>query len=695
MGDDTYMKRGKAQVLFNYLPGNTFDYTGQDSIHRVREIDASARRDFNEQYLGRRVLNIVKRWRQAGRGSDLGEVGFPRHKENFQFLEPREVGTEIFPLLFRCTTCERLHTYRSADELSTYNSELQCKHDSCDGEIQQHQFVFIHECGNIETPRPGKCNQCNSYDDWKFESYGSQRFRNAEWLCDACGNTKDIEKWCDECNLQNGPMQLTVHRASSAYQVQHLSVIDISADINTDASRPQFSQPVAARFLRLTDEKIENIDLQYEDTRERREELEFQLEQYKKMYEDSGAETIKEQIREIEEELEELEAQSSSLAERVTQKVPALDVDPMDSDERIPEVVQTAIYDAYQFLRLEQELDRRPAEDVIINSGADTAESQRRREHRARNVESRMNRLGLADIAFVEDFPITNVVFGYTRINGEPDNSRLVAFRENEVDSSGDGTPVFADTVETEAVQFSLKPESVLRWLLRNAHEGDELNSRLLSAILESETPRSRKVPRPDGWGPEKTQEWLRETSLSPADTEPVSDWERADFRAWFLSNPGQIPDIEQMLIDNKSEDEDVIAYFVYHLIHSFSHLLLKQVSHLSGMSRTSLAEFLLPHSLSFILYSNQRTDYNIGAMFTLVESSLNDLMTEVEQRGNDCVYDPVCQREGGACHNCLFVSEVSCTHLNRNLGRDFVFGSKPIADRSLTGYFHTVQSDE
>lgn len=696
MADDTYMQRGKSQVLFNYLPGNSFDYTGQDSIHIVKEIDANVRTDLNEDYLGSRILNYVEKWK---RGNGHGVSGFPsKYIDNFQFLQPREVGTSIFPLLFRCTTCERVHTYSSVEALSKYNPKLKCKNkENCPGEIQQHQFVYIHECGNIKTPRPGQCSQCNSYDDWTFESYGSQRFRNAEWLCKACGNTKDLDTdgWCNSCNLPKSSMQLTVHRASSAYQIHHISVIDISADINTDASRPQFSQAVAARFLGITDEPIEDIDLKHEDTRERREALEFQLSQYREMFGESGAETIKQQIEEKERELEDLEAQSSSLAEQVTAKVPVLDVDPLDTDDTIPEYIQTAIYDAYQFLRMDRELDRQTAKDVIVSSGADTPESRTRREYRAKNVKSRMERLGLDDVAFIEDFPITNAVFGYTRINREPDDSHLRAFGAEEVDSSGDGIPVFADTVKTEAVQFTLQPKSVLRWLLMNAHDEDELNSRLLDAIFESEIPSDRKIPRLSAWGLEETQRWLEDHPYDPADTEPLSNWDRADFRAWLLSNLGEIPEIEQMELDENSDSEDVIAYVIYHLVHSYSHLVLKQVSHLSGISRTSLAEHLLPHSLSFILYSNQRTDFNIGAMFTLVESSLDDLMTEVEQRGNDCVYDPVCQREGAACHNCLFVSEVSCDHLNRNLGRDFVFGSKAVADRSLTGYFRAVQIDE
>jgi len=78
--------------------------------------------------------------------------------------------------------------------------------------------------------------------------------------------------------------------------------------------------------------------------------------------------------------------------------------------------------------------------------------------------------------------------------------------------------------------------------------------------------------------------------------------------------------------------------------------------------------------------------------MHALVESGLDDLLDNIGQNGNNCVYDLVCSRGGSTCFNCMFVSEVSCSHLNRNLGRDFLFGSKPMADRDLIGYIELAE---
>lgn len=680
MSDDGYMKRGKSQVLFNYLPGNTFDYHRGVGIHKVEGIAGVERSDLDVGYLGQQVLNKVHAWKT---GQGYGAVGFPEYPDSFQLVEPREVDTSLFPLLFRCTSCELVHTYEDTDELAQYNRRLKCK--NCGGDLQQHQFVFVHECGEIRTPDPGRCDNCGSFDDWKFESYGSQRFRNAEWRCQSCGNSKDIDAWCD-CDLQNSRMQLTVHRASSAYQPRHVSVIDIGSGSSGDASDPQFAKAVMARYLGISSEPISDIELDAQQSNDDREEIEFQLKQYRQMYRDSGAKEIKPEIERLERELEELSEGANPIGEQVTRMVPFLDV-----DQRVDNDRQQAIYDVFQYLSAGLELDKRTARELILEAGSDDPQSRQRRTLRADRVEAQLDDLGLEEASFIEDFPITNVVFGYTRINREPNDSRLVAFAESQVESSGNGTPLFTDTVETEAVQFGLKPLRVLKWLLWNTTSDDEISKMLRADLLDSDLPGDRKVPTLGDWDAATVNRWLATSDLEAEDTEPLDTWAESDVRAWLVTNVGQIPEYESISLEVDDEEgrDSALTYFVYHLVHSYSHLVLKHATKLSGMSRTSLAEFLLPRSLSFVIYSNQRTDFNIGGLYTLVEASLRELLDEIDRRGNDCVYDPVCSRDGSACHNCMFLSEVSCTHLNRNLGRDFVFGSKTMADRNLNGYLN------
>jgi hypothetical protein len=87
-----------------------------------------------------------------------------------------------------------------------------------------------------------------------------------------------------------------------------------------------------------------------------------------------------------------------------------------------------------------------------------------------------------------------------------------------------------------------------------------------------------------------------------------VLEWGATGDGAVATERDDYTPPIES---EDGEDRASAFTYFVYYLVNSYSHLVLKHATQLSGMSRTSLAEFLLPRSLSFVIYSNQRTDFN------------------------------------------------------------------------------------
>jgi hypothetical protein len=98
--------------------------------------------------------------------------------------------------------------------------------------------------------------------------------------------------------------------------------------------------------------------------------------------------------------------------------------------------------------------------------------------------------------------------------------------------------------------------------------------------------------------------------------------------------------------------------------------------------------QYVLPRSLSFAVYSSHRFGATIGALTALFEQSLADWLNQVLD-SRKCVYDPVCTDQGGNCHACMHLSEISCQFFNMNLGRSFLFGGR---DKELGeikfGYF-------
>ena len=140
---------------------------------------------------------------------------------------------------------------------------------------------------------------------------------------------------------------------------------------------------------------------------------------------------------------------------------------------------------------------------------------------------------------------------------------------------------------------------------------------------------------------------------------------------------------LRQTLLADRPE-----ARLVFGLIHSFSHLCVRQAALLCGLDATSLSEYIFPRTLAFALYCNHRFGATIGALTALYEQSLAEWLNAVRSVRR-CVYDPVCYDREGNCHACSHLAETSCRFFNLNLNRAFLFGGPdPVLNKTIIGYF-------
>lgn len=679
MSNDNYMTRGQSQVLYNYLPGKTFDYSGPYGIHKVTKVDTVKNSDVDTQFVIERVLSRVRQWNSTD--GTLGATGFTQNPEQYQLVDPTKVRSELFPLLFYCSQCSIIDTYDGLEQLDRYNSTLTCRH--CDGDLRQYRYVFIHDCGNIETPDPGKCSGCGSYNQWVLNTQDSQRFENFRWQCTDCGNQDELNGWCD-CSLKDSRMRLAVHSGSSVHIPHHFSLINIEERTSGSPDSPVYAKKVLARYLKLTDTPIDDIDLELAGGGKEIQNLQTTLEELEKMYEQSGGKSLKDSIEETKSKIDKLQTSTSPLADIVEDHVSITEVSE-ETETTLEDYHATIVYQLRQYLSTIEDFDRRSVRQVITEAGLDDPQSVQSRKARAQRVERRLDGSGISRATFIEDFPMTNVVFGYSRGSRDEDEAILRGFGENAINSSGEGFPIFVDTVSTEATQFELNPRAVMGWLLENSRSNESPGRLLRNKLFDTSPPADHGYPVRSTWDTATIESWLERASISTDDVESLEKWDESEIRAWIVDNMTEIPEYSTITIEDTPEN--AVTYFVYHLVHTFSHILLKEITKLSGISRTSLSEHLLPYALSFIIYTDQREDFSLGGIYTMLESDLDDLLSEIHSKGNNCVYDPVCSRRGSACFSCMHVSEVSCSHLNRNIGRDFLFGSKLTADRSLTGY--------
>ena len=229
----------------------------------------------------------------------------------------------------------------------------------------------------------------------------------------------------------------------------------------------------------------------------------------------------------------------------------------------------------------------------------------------------------LTNLELLTEFPMATLAYGFTRGGGNPGESRLVVFRDC-------GTlRVYGSLAKTEALLFQLDPLTVHRWLLSRgfalttATSGREARASILRRV---------EIPMP-------TEEHPQE------------------LRAAILT-----------------------------LLHSYAHRLIRTLAAVAGVERDGIAEYLLPHHLSFIIYASSRGDFVLGGLQAVFETSLNRVLDDFSRGEHRCPLDPGCRSGGGACMACLHLGEPSCRWFNRFLDRSVLFGQYGFLRRTLRG---------
>lgn len=111
-------------------------------------------------------------------------------------------------------------------------------------------------------------------------------------------------------------------------------------------------------------------------------------------------------------------------------------------------------------------------------------------------------------------------------------------------------------------------------------------------------------------------------------------------------------------------------------LVHSFAHRIIRTAAVHTGVERTSLSEFLVPHHLGFFIYAATRGEFVMGGLQAVYEGELHLLLRDFVGGEHRCPLDPGCATHGGACMACLHLGEPSCRLFNRQLDRAILFAS-------------------
>ena len=177
-------------------------------------------------------------------------------------------------------------------------------------------------------------------------------------------------------------------------------------------------------------------------------------------------------------------------------------------------------------------------------------------------------------------------------------------------------------------------------------------------------------------------------------DNDVLDEWVKSDTK---------IQERISILIGNKqqfesafSEDFELNAKYV--LIHTFSHLIIKELEYLAGYPSTSIQERLyIDEELGMngvLIYTIAGSEGSYGGITSICDDNkIGKLIESAMIRATDCATDPICYHTHGqgvanlnlsACFSCTLLPETSCEKFNCYLDR------RILVDKDY-GYFKDI----
>jgi hypothetical protein len=279
----------------------------------------------------------------------------------------------------------------------------------------------------------------------------------------------------------------------------------------------------------------------------------------------------------------------------------------------------------------------------------DTVEEGKDLEHAA---SERLERLGIADMGLIREFELCRFSFGYSRMKAGPilhdkRNMNMPVRLRLFPPVRDDGVmknPIYVVQQANQAIYVRLNERRVLAWL----------------------------------------------QTLSCHDMFSLSDAQAVGAGALAVAAP-----MDRFLESLPKGNLPPTYLYLYTLLHSYAHLVMKQVSEYSGLDLGSLGEYLFPTDLAFVVYRNGTT-MDLGNLSAMWRNSGRAMLGSIlDPRATQCGTGSLCTTRGGSCPDCLMIPETSCIAGNKLVSRAVLrsIGGRPSFDTrvgAISGYLET-----
>lgn len=707
------MKRSQGQLCNAYAPGAFFTFEGGRGACRIIESpnvhssDIVSQRHYHVQIV-KRLNEALRSWLErartarGGREPDSlcidesllrnGQFVLPPF-DSLVFVKPISVSYEPSPLAFVCSKCNLFEYF---DSIKNFNKNNQRLHGNCLShkgkcEWRQLDVIFVSHSSEVEPPQPGRYN-------WSQNSGEVQRWHNT---CEYCYGEKfcldtssnQISKWffyCanHKCFGQRNPKYwhqyskfLTEHYGDkSSSHRNECRMIPLSYR----ASMVHYAQIERFVIVPESQEDLLNIinssqhELMYEFLARRfrypgneytDEEIEARLRQ-------AGRGDAWEEYITLIETAETFNADEKTartllkLAQEMFDSFTKGDAPILESQYQLPDSLKLKVAKRDDFTGRFDPFILAVEHEALVQGKLKVASAgnkqmfvrfasmdnnlspkdDKEKISQEKATKKLMDCMGINEIGLIREFDLCQFTYGYSRISSNPITeigsetypTKLRMFNRVKTDE-GDRRPIYTVTQKNEAIYVRLDHNCVYEWLkclnLSDLPDWDPDGIDIGGRILEVSQPFGR---------------FFSELYPGPAST----------YR------------------------------YIYTLLHTFSHVIMKGISESSGLDLSSLSEYIFPADLAFVVYRNGTT-MDLGNLSTLWRNENNSFLESLlDPKMNRCNSGQLCP---GACPDCITIPETSCIASNNLLSRSTLIGGiAPTFDttnakKRIPGYFETV----
>lgn len=433
------MTRGKQQILFNYLPGKTFDFE-RGPIARVVSIRGFEQSELNQQMIILKISEQARAWPAEYRPA-LGDHVLA-DPSKFVLLDSQEVDAEMFPRVFWCANpkCGRISDWSNRNGVPDRDCHV-CK----TGNLIQLRFVKVHRCGALDPLSPPPCPRCHGREI-SLNTRESERLSAFRWVCRKCGHAQALFggkcrhcEWPDRETPRAADMDIEVHRAGPTYYAQNTVLLNIPrSELEGLLGTPNWECLVAAKYLGLESARDRPLHAFFSGAGKSASIEAEDLEKF--LYSGLSAEEAVAKLRSV---LDDKKASATPTVDRIGERVQASSGLTGDVWKNAGSALLEAIipFEAH----------------VKPRKLTETADSE---------VVAAVKKLGIEDIALAPDYTVINATYGYSRVGYRPRDCWLNPFPADE--RYRGRIPIYVDRVQADALIISLDPGVILQWLTSN-----------------------------------------------------------------------------------------------------------------------------------------------------------------------------------------------------------------------------------